>query len=128
MDIHVPSLSLTRLLDSLRRIAVIEAAIVLDRAGRVIAASCPKQWSPKAIAIQCQEVLRATEGEPLSEEIPVRVDIRGRKASTILVAAGADVVLAVVARTTTPESLSLELARVADEVRFAVASPNASPA
>lgn len=126
MDPRVPSLSLGRILDSLRRIAAIEAAVVMDRGGRVIAASCPKHRSAHAIASACQQVLRATEGEPLSDEAPFRVDIRGRKASTILLAAGADAILAVVARTTTPESLSIELTRVADEVRAIVAAPNAT--
>ena len=121
MDSRVPLISLTRILDSLRQMAAVEAAVVMDRAGHVIAASCPRTRSAKAIAAACSRVLAATEGEALAEETPVRVDIRGKKGSTILVTAGNGAVLAVVARTTTPESLSLELARVADEVRFAVA-------
>ena len=118
---RVPSLSLTRILDSLRRMTSIEAAVVLDRTGRVLAASCPRNRSPKAIASACSRLLAATEGEALAKEVPLRVDIRGKKGSTILVCAGEDAVLAVVARTTTPESLSLELARVAEDVRSAVA-------
>ena len=120
---RVPSLSLTRILDSLRRMTAIEAAVVLDRAGRVLAASCPRNRSPKAIALACSRVLAVTEGEVLAKEVPMRVDIRGKKGSTILVCAGEEAVLAVVARTATPESLSLELARVAEEVRSAIAQP-----
>ena len=101
--------------------AAVEAAVVMDRAGHVIAASCPRTRSAKAIAAACSRILAATEGEALAEETPVRVDIRGKKGSTILVTAGTGAVLAVVARTTTPESLSLELARVAEDVRFAAA-------
>jgi len=124
----VPSLSLSRVLDSLRGIAAVEAAIVLDRSGRVLASSCPRSWSPKAIAAACSRVLAATEAEPIALESPVRVDIRGRRGSTILVSAGDEAILAVVAKTTTPESLSLEIARVTEEIRAAVSGGRAAPA
>ncbi len=122
----VPSVSLARVLDSLRGMAAVEAAIVLDRGGRVLAASCPKSWSPNAIALACSRVLSATEADAFAMDLPVRVDIRGKKGSAILVSAGDGAVLAVVARTTTPESLSLEIARVAEEVRRAVSRPRAA--
>jgi len=119
----VPSVSLSRVLDSLRGMSAVEAAVVLDRGGRVLASSCPKSWNPKAIASACSRVLAATEADTLGMEPPVRVDIRGRKGSSILVSAGNGTVLAVFAKTTTPESLSLEIARVAEEIRTAISGP-----
>ena len=118
----VPSVALSRVLDSLRGMSAVEAAVVFDRSGRVLASSCPRSWNPQAIASACSRVLAATEDDTFAMELPVRVDIRGKKGSAILVSAGNGTILAVVAKTTTPESLSLEIARVAEEIRIAVSS------
>lgn len=116
MDPGIRTVSLTTALAELLAMPPVEGAIVLTSKGRILAGRAPPGADPAALARECRTLLAAGSAAVPPRDDVVRVDLRGTRGSTIVMRVGDDLILAVVAATKTPETLSLELSRAADAI------------